>query len=79
MNIKKEINLINSIVFNAVKHGADGGGSYDSNLDGLTQVLNVWIKEKGLTDYVVLEVDITCDYGGWRTIWTVPQIVEDRI
>ena len=72
MNIEKEISLINNIVLNAVMHGADSGGSYDSNIDGLKQALNEWVKEKELVDYVVLEMDVDCDYGSWY----VPQITE---
>jgi hypothetical protein len=53
-------------------HGADGGGSYDSNIDGLKRALNEWVQEKGLVDYVVLETEVDYDYG----LWSVPQIVE---
>lgn len=75
MDIKKEIDLINDIVFNAVMHGADGGGSYNSNEDGLKQTLNTWIKEKNLVDYVVEEVERGYGFG----VWDVLQIVEDGI
>lgn len=75
MDIKKEINLINDIVFNAVMHGSDSGGSYNSNEDGLKQALNIWIKEKNLVDYVVEEVERSYGFG----VWDVLQIVEDCI
>ena len=75
MDIKKEIDLINDIVFNAVMHGSDGGGSYDSNEDGLKQALNIWIKEKNLVDYTVEEVERSDNFG----VWSVLQIVEDCI
>ena len=79
MNIEKEIKLINDIVANAVMHGADAGGSYHSNIQGVTQSLNAWMESKGLTDYVVQEVDVVFDRGRWLEEWTVPQIVEDSI
>lgn len=76
MNIEKEIGLINDIVLNAVMHGADAGGSYNSNIQGVTQALNAWIESKELTDYVVQEVDVVLDNGRWLDM---PQIVEDSI
>ena len=79
MNIEKEIKLINDIVLNAVMHGADAGGSYNSNMPGLTQSLNAWMESKGLTDYVVQEIDVVFDNGRWLEVWNVPQIVEDSI
>ena len=79
MNIEKEIKLINDIVLNSVMHGADAGGSYHSNIQGVTQSLNAWIESKGLTDYVVQEVDVDFDNGRWLEEWKVPQIVEDCI
>ena len=76
MNIEKEIKLINDIVSNSVIHGADAGGSYNSNIQGVTQALNAWMEAKGLTDYVVQEVDVVFDNGKWLEM---PQIVEDSI
>lgn len=76
MNIEKEIKLINDIVANSVIHGADAGGSYNSNIQGVTQALNAWMESKELTDYVVQEVDVVLDNGRWLDM---PQIVEDCI
>ena len=42
MNIQNEINLINDIILNAVIHGADSGGSCNSNEDGFRQAINAW-------------------------------------
>jgi hypothetical protein len=75
MNIEEEISLINDIVLNAIVHGADCGGSYDSNENGLKQALAEWIEAKGLTDYVIQKTDIVYN---WCT-WSVLQIVEDCI
>jgi hypothetical protein len=75
MNIEKEISLINDIVLNAVVHGADSGGSYNMNEDGLRRALNAWITEKNLTDYTVQNVERTYFRGGWDVL----QIVEDCI
>lgn len=75
MNIEKEIRLINDIVLNAVVHGADSGGSYDSNGDGLENALNAWLKEKNITGYTIEIVNRTYR----RREYSVPQIVEDCI
>jgi hypothetical protein len=80
MNIEKEVNLINNIVLNAIMHGSDAGGSYNSNEDGLKRSLNMWIESKGLTDYVVQVVDVIYDNGKWlEEWWNIPQILEDCI
>ena len=65
----KEVEAINNIVYQAVLHGGDSGGSYESNETDLTDVLYEWINLKGLTH--------KC---GVRTIMTsngrIPQIIE---
>lgn len=75
MSIQNEINLINDIILNAVIHGADSGGSYNSNEDGLKQAINAWITEKNLVDYTIQEVERICN----RREYSVLQIVEDCI
>lgn len=63
-----EITLINVIVCEAVAHGADAGGSYDSNKEGLTQALQSYIDFKGISnDYVVANVKFGCQ--------RIPQLV----
>jgi hypothetical protein len=64
-----EIELINNIVCEAVKHGADAGGSYDSNSYGLTVALQRYLDFKGISDtFGVSEMRIGCQ--------RIPQIVE---
>ena len=48
MLIEREISLINKIIAESILHGADAGGSYDSNREWLFEAINDWIKEKGL-------------------------------
>lgn len=56
-----EATLINQIVCEAVLHGADAGGSYDSNEKGLTQALQKYIDFKGISnDYTVANVKFGC-------------------
>ena len=56
-----EISLINKIVREAVMHGADAGGSYDSNEEGLTKALQRYIDFKGISDdYTVANVKFGC-------------------
>jgi hypothetical protein len=50
MNIEDEINLINDIIDNAVSHGGDGGGSYDSNGYDLESSIRQWLDYKGLSE-----------------------------
>ncbi len=43
----EEIYLVNKIIANAVIHGGDIGGSYESNKDGLYAAINAWLKARG--------------------------------
>lgn len=47
-SINLQIVLINNIVEEAVKHGADNGGSYANNPDRLIAALEDWIKINNL-------------------------------
>lgn len=38
-----EIDLINDILEQAVRHGADIGGSYESNENGLLDAIHKWL------------------------------------
>lgn len=52
-SIEDEIELMNDIIANAIYHGSDGA-SYEHNREGLTEVMNEWLSEKGLNgQYVV--------------------------
>lgn len=46
-----QIMLINNIVEEAVKHGADDGGSYENNPFKLEAALEDWIKINNLEDF----------------------------
>lgn len=46
-----QIMLINNIVEEAVKHGADDGGSYENNPSKLKAALEDWIKINNLEDF----------------------------
>lgn len=63
-----EISLINKIVREAVMHGADPGGSYDSNEEGLTKALQRYIDFKGVYDYYTVA---NVKFGAQR----IPQII----
>lgn len=57
--MEKEIEIINRIADEAIRHGADGGGSYENNLDGLMKSMNDWLEYKNLSDqYEVDENDM---------------------
>lgn len=54
--MEKEIELIHEIIANAVIHGGDWGGTYDSNIESLVLAINNWLREKGVRDkYHVIE------------------------
>ena len=56
--MQREIELINNIIANAIIHGGDWGGPYDSNLENLVTAVNNWLREKGLKDsYHVVQAD----------------------
>ena len=63
-----EIYLINKIVREAVMHGADAGGSYDSNTEGLTKALQQYLNLKGIADDCCIA---NVNFSGQR----IPQIL----
>lgn len=54
--IEEEIELINDIIVEAICHGADSGGSYDSNEEDLILSIQKWLDFKGIKDYTIKEV-----------------------
>ena len=70
--MENQIKLINKIVFEAVRDGADGGGAYHGNEENLRQAMEDWISANNLIDYDVVEVKISDDGFGWDVL----QIVE---
>lgn len=78
--MREEIALINKIIAEAVMHGADSGGSYNSNEEDLTMAITNWLKAKGIdNDYCVKyqEVRKPCGHlNGWTAVWKILQICE---
>lgn len=70
----KEIEIINKIIVEAVMHGADSGGSYDSNEKNLTGSIKDWLELKGLSDIYGVEKNSEV-VTRYRTTLIVPQIV----
>lgn len=55
-DLPQEIKLVNDIIANAVIHGADLGGVYDSNPKGIALAINNWLKAKGFeNDYHIVK------------------------
>lgn len=48
ISTNEEIKIINNIVAQAIIHGGDPGGSYDTNGDNLVNALNEWLEYKNL-------------------------------
>lgn len=78
--MREEIELINKIIAEAVMHGADSGGSYDSNEENLTEAITDWLKFKGIeNDYCVKYQEVRNPCGhlkGWTAVWKILQICE---
>ena len=56
MDIEREIELMNHVIANAIIHGGDWEGPYESNTVGLVKAVNNWLREKGIKDkYHVVE------------------------
>lgn len=75
--MREEIELVNKIIVEAVMHGADCGGSYDSNEEGLTEAITNWLKSKGIdNDCCVKYQTVKRVYGKWTAVWEILQICE---
>lgn len=67
--IETEIDLINDVLEQAVRHGADIGGSYDSNENGLLGAICKWLIYRRLYDrYKVVCTDNDQDYCKLRIV-----------
>ena len=71
--MKKEIEIINRIIVESIIHGADGGGSYDSNGGDLTAAINEWLTIKDLSSEYIVKRNVEVHHG--YGLWIVPQIV----
>lgn len=77
--MEEEIKIINRIIFESIRHGADSGGSYDSNGDNLIESVEEWLKLKDLqNDYIVEEQEVKILHEKWDLYesWHVFQIVK---
>ena len=66
----KQIELINDIIFNAILHGADCGGSYDSNRDGLIASIEKWLNFNKIKGYAICRIE--------REGWFIYQMVKEK-
>ena len=70
-----EIALINRIVAEALWHGADPGGGYYQNEEGLVESLNDWIAHRSLYNaYEIQFIDVKL--SDKLIVPDVPQIIE---
>lgn len=63
-----KINLMNRIVNEAVKHGADSGGSYANNEEDLVKSIEDWLKFEGYNDEYEVIDDV---YDKWSNVGIV--------
>lgn len=76
-SLDTEIDLINNILEQAVRHGADIGGSYESNENGLLDAIHKWLIYRGLYDrYKVVCTDNAQDYCKLRIVRKIGGINE---
>lgn len=76
-SIETEIDLINHILEQAVRHGADIGGSYESNENGLLDAIYKYLIYRGLYDrYKVVYTDNDQDYCKLRIVRKIGGINE---
>lgn len=62
--IEEEIALMNKIIEAAIWYGADRGGAYQQDENGLKHAIDLWLEYKGLSNsYFVSESE-----RGWLTI-----------
>ena len=71
MTINEEIKLINNIIKNAEMNGADIGGTYRSNEEGLIIAIQAWLIARDLIGKYDIK-EVRYDDG-----WSVYQIVEN--
>ena len=68
-SIETEVDLFNDVLEQAVRHGADIGGSYDSNENDLLDAIYKWLMYRGLYDrYKVVCTDNDQDYCKLRIV-----------
>lgn len=49
-NEEKEVELINSIIREAIVHGSDHGGAYEINEEGLRESISDWLEYHDLSE-----------------------------
>lgn len=70
-----KIDLINSLIFNAIKHGADCGGSYDSNEENLIESIKQYLEFENIKGYKIEK----CDVKDKDRIWcSIIQIISNQ-
>ena len=76
--MEREIELINEIIANAIIHGGDWGGTYESNMENLVIAVNNWLREKGLKDkyHVVCGTYVQTIYMGFKYLKLHPKEYE---
>lgn len=71
----EEVQMLNSLILEAMVHGADSGGSYAQNFDGLTCAMVSIMKYYNLNDrYAISEIDVKRQGAVWRTLQFVGRI-----
>ena len=69
--IESELKAVNAIVWEAVLHGGDGGGSYDTNGEKLNEALMKYLKLRHFDDRYTTDATV---YGNYDqpTIGRIP-------
>jgi hypothetical protein len=74
LETKLQFEMVNDIVLQAIKHGSDSGGSYNSNEDGLVNTLETYALLLD-ADAKVEVKNVVEEHPLFNSIWNIPQIV----
>lgn len=73
-NIEYEIELINNIIYESVRHGGDAGGAYYSNTNEVLSAIQNWLNFHNLNEIYEIEYkEPYTEFKGYYNI--VPRIV----
>lgn len=78
MRIEKEIEIINNIIKSAIIHGADSGGSYDQNKEGLLEAITIWLEMKKLLNQYTISLVEVQDKTGLLDVYQIVKIANER-
>lgn len=71
VEIERELQLVNFIIWEAVSHGGDSGGSYSTNGEKLNKAIMEYLKVRGLDNQYTTDATVYGNYD-MPTIGRIP-------